>query len=313
MMYAMVANVVNPATISVFQEAWRASNSKYLSRRARIQIRLFWPTIRPARPNCVNSGRITLVLLCPSVVFRPLGNFLGGVCSNTLGFFSHAKKSLIVHLCVHWRPSSDLLLDRGNAIAWIRVVAEKIRTVRAALLLQCLKKLGKFDRRVADLVHQDRPDAIRLRFVPSRILQRKHSGSDADAQAGQRSRCAIRLPEHGAKNADQALLELLLLHLLDRMLHVHVRNLVCHDTGELRFIRSSGNRPDVDENGAAGQCKCVDLFLGNNVELVWPGSVRRNHRHQFLAELLNILRLGASESGKTGICLYTSAAVCSPS
>ena len=51
--------------------------------------------------------------------------------------------------------------------------------------------------------------------------------------------------------------------------------------------------PDVDEDRPAGQGKRVDVRRRDHVELVGPGFVRRNHRLQLPAQLLDVLRLRA--------------------
>ena len=89
------------------------------------------------------------------------------------------------------------------------------------------------------------------------------------------------------------MLGLLLLHLLDGMLHVNVRNFVRHHAGKLRFAGSRGDCSDIDENRPARQSERVDLLLRNNVKLKGPRELLRNYRDKFFPQLLDVFCLGA--------------------
>ena len=76
------------------------------------------------------------------------------------------------------RPSLNLLLDSGDAITRVRVIAEEVRSARASPLLQLLKKLRELDRWIAEFVNDDGSDTVRLSFVTPRIFQGEYPRSD---------------------------------------------------------------------------------------------------------------------------------------
>src|SRR5262245_11325046 len=77
------------------------------------------------------------------------------------------------------------------------------------------------------------------------------------------------------------------------MLHVHVRHLVPHDSGQLRFVLGRHQGPEVDEHLAARQREGVDFLLWNDMELERPGRRLRDRGDQLLAKLTNVDRLRA--------------------
>ena len=63
-----------------------------------------------------------------------------------------------------------------------------------------------------------------------------------------------------------------------------------HHAGQFGFIVSRLDSSDVDEDRASWQRERVDLFLLNHMKLVGPRILRRDHRFQFLPQLLHVLR-----------------------
>jgi len=69
---------------------------------------------------------------------------------------------------------------------------------------------------------------------------------------------------------------------------------VCHDAGELGFIRGGGNGPEVDKQLSSGNGKRVDLLLRDYMKLKRPGVLLRYGSDQLLAKLPNVLWIPSS-------------------
>ena len=74
------------------------------------------------------------------------------------------------------------------------------------------------------------------------------------------------------------------------MLHVDVGHLVRHHPGEFGFVVRGSDGANIYKNRSAGQSECVDLLLRDHMELVGPRIFLRDHRNQFPAQLLHVLR-----------------------
>ena len=77
------------------------------------------------------------------------------------------------------------------------------------------------------------------------------------------------------------------------MLHVNVRHFMRHHARKLRFILSCVNGSNIDEHRAARKSERIDFLLLHHVKFVRPRILLRNLVHEFPAESLNVLCLGA--------------------
>ena len=83
-----------------------------------------------------------------------------------------AGKCLAVRMEVFRRPVLYFLLNCGNAIAGIGVVAHELRAATPTLLFELLEKRRQRFRIVTRLVHDNGAYGVSLRFIAPRIFQR---------------------------------------------------------------------------------------------------------------------------------------------
>src|SRR6185437_7854222 len=204
------------------------------------------------------------------------------------GFLLGRYEGLAVVLVGLGRPILDLLLNRLHAIAGIWVVAEKLRA-RAALLLQLLEELSHRFGVVAGLPQDDGTYSIRLRFITARIFHAPHAAGDLPAHT---SNSAPNTSDHRTEDLSQPGKNAgahVLLHLLGRVLHVHVRHFVGNHPSQLGFVVGGSNGTHIDEDWTTWQSKGVDLLLLDHVKLIGPGVLLRDNPFQLLPQLLHVL------------------------
>src|SRR5581483_1669823 len=128
------------------------------------------------RRRVVTAGRefprnraVTLILPQPLPRLGAIGNLLCRVGAYPRRVLLRRGKLWTARLVGSAGPVADLFLHSFYAIPRIGVITQKLRSTRAALLFELLKKVGHGLRIKAGLVGDDGSHRVSLRFVASRI------------------------------------------------------------------------------------------------------------------------------------------------